>query len=389
MTLRLNGVKRLPSSAWLTCVICARTVETTEMPMLEPTLRTRLNRPVPSVRKWDRGWRRQASYSGTKTSPRPRPWTTPRVMIGPSSIMTVEKPDHLPERIGRQRQPDEDEDARVDHAHQPPDDDHRDHRADAARRHDQAGGDHRIAEQVLQHRRQQRQAGQQHDADDEDEDQRRSTKLRSRNMREVDERMLRRQRMDDEHPRARDRQAELDPDLGRVEPVELRRRGRASSAARRSPSDSMAKPKKSKRALARRLARAGRRQHAEKARMPTGRLMKNTQRQLKFSVSQPPSVGPMIGADHDARAPDGHRLAVAFARVDVEQHGLRQRHQRRAEDALQQRGTAPSPAGCVAMPQSDRGDGEAGDRRSGTARLRPKRSASQPVSGVMIAAATM
>ena len=29
--------------------------------------------------------------------------------------------------------------------------------------------------------------------------------------------------------------------------------------------------------------------------MPTGRLMKNTQRQLKLSVSQPPSVGPMIG----------------------------------------------------------------------------------------------
>ena len=32
-----------------------------------------------------------------------------------------------------------------------------------------------------------------------------------------------------------------------------------------------------------------------KARMPTGRLMKNTQRQLKVSVSQPPSVGPTIG----------------------------------------------------------------------------------------------
>ena len=34
-------------------------------------------------------------------------------------------------------------------------------------------GDHRIAHQVLQHRRQQRQAGEQDDADDEDEDQRR------------------------------------------------------------------------------------------------------------------------------------------------------------------------------------------------------------------------
>ena len=30
-------------------------------------------------------------------------------------------------------------------------------------------------------------------------------------------------------------------------------------------------------------------------RMPKGRLTKNTQRQEKLSVSQPPSVGPMIG----------------------------------------------------------------------------------------------
>ena len=31
------------------------------------------------------------------------------------------------------------------------------------------------------------------------------------------------------------------------------------------------------------------------ANRPTGRLMKNTQRQSKFSVSQPPSIGPRIG----------------------------------------------------------------------------------------------
>ncbi len=34
---------------------------------------------------------------------------------------------------------------------------------------------------------------------------------------------------------------------------------------------------------------------AAKARMPIGRLMKNTQRQEKLSVSQPPSTGPKIG----------------------------------------------------------------------------------------------
>ena len=30
--------------------------------------------------------------------------------------------------------------------------------------------------------------------------------------------------------------------------------------------------------------------------MPTGTLMRNTQRQLKLSVMNPPSVGPMAGA---------------------------------------------------------------------------------------------
>ena len=32
-----------------------------------------------------------------------------------------------------------------------------------------------------------------------------------------------------------------------------------------------------------------------RAKAPTGTLMKNTQRQSKFSVSQPPSIGPRIG----------------------------------------------------------------------------------------------
>ncbi len=36
-------------------------------------------------------------------------------------------------------------------------------------------------------------------------------------------------------------------------------------------------------------------QMPEKASTPTGTLMKKTQRQLKLSVSQPPSVGPRIG----------------------------------------------------------------------------------------------
>ena len=86
------------------------------------------------------------------------------------------------------------------------------------------------------------------------------------------------------------------------------------------------------------------------------------------------------------------QIAIAWPcrslRVDVEQDRLRQRHQRRAEDALQQAEDhhLRQAAGDAAQ---HRGDGEAGDARSGTARLRPIRSASQPVSGVAMAAATM
>ena len=42
--------------------------------------------------------------------------------------------------------------------------------------------------------------------------------------------------------------------------------------------------------------------------------MKKIQRQEKLSVIQPPSVGPMIGADHDAHAVDRHRHAVLSPR---------------------------------------------------------------------------
>ena len=41
-------------------------------------------------------------------------------------------------------------------------------------------------------------------------------------------------------------------------------------------------------------------------------------------------------AQYDTHAPDRHRLGVPVRRIDLQQHGLRQGHQRRARDALQQ-----------------------------------------------------
>ena len=56
--------------------------------------------------------------------------------------------------------------------------------------------------------------------------------------------------------------------------------------------------------------------------------------------------------DHHADAPDRHRGAALLGRVDVQHHRLRQRHQRRAEHALQQAEQRPSAVSVCAMPHS-------------------------------------
>ena len=51
-------------------------------------------------------------------------------------------------------------------------------------------------------------------------------------------------------------------------------------------------------------------------------------------MSQPPSVGPIVGPDHHAEAEQRHRRTRFFGRKRLEQHRLRHRHQRAAADAL-------------------------------------------------------
>ena len=59
-------------------------------------------------------------------------------------------------------------------------------------------------------------------------------------------------------------------------------------------------------------------------------------------VGQPAAEhGAQDRADHHAAAEQRHRLAVLLARVDVEQGRLGERHDERAADALEARGTAP------------------------------------------------
>ena len=95
-------------------------------------------------------------------------------------------------------------------------------------------------------------------------------------------------------------------------------------------------------------------------------------------------IGPtMIPAPQIAIA-----LPCSSLRVDVEQHRLRQRHQRGAEDALQQCGRAPSRSRLVAIPQSIEVTTKPATEAMKSSRS-PIRSESQPVTGVMIAEATM
>ena len=121
--------------------------------------------------------------------------------------------------------------------------------------------------------------------------------------------------------------------------------------------------------------------------MPTGRLTKNTKRQLKVSVSQPPSVGPMIGPTM-MPAP---QIAIAWP---CSSFGLMLR------STVWESGTSAAPnrpcstrkriisSRLVAKPQAIEATTKPAVETMNSSRS-PKRSESQPVTGVMIAAATM
>jgi hypothetical protein len=90
--------------------------------------------------------------------------------------------------------------------------------------------------------------------------------------------------------------------------------------------------------------------------------------------------------DHGSGTPYRHRLAMPLGRVDAQQHGLRQWHQCRAAYPLQQ-AKEDHLGKAVGQAAQRRGHGKAGDRDQKDPF--DAEGASQPVSGVMIAAATI
>ena len=124
-----------------------------------------------------------------------------------------------------------------------------------------------------------------------------------------------------------------------------------------------------------------------KARMPTGRLTRNTARQLNDSVSQPPSVGPMIGPIM-MPAPKIAIACPSFSR------GLMSSRMACASGTIM---APPTPwitrnsticSRLVAMPHNTDAAVKLATASSSSI-LRPRRSDSQPVSGVAMAEATM
>ena len=151
----LNGVMCSASEACDVCVLRVSSVSTTEMPMLEPRLRDRLNMAVPSLRREDfnvaKATRRERheDHSGTASLRDARPHHGVHVHLQIESR-------HLPGREGGQRESGTDDEAHIDDIREARDDEHRDQGTQAARRGDQTGRDDRIVHEVLQQRRQQR-----------------------------------------------------------------------------------------------------------------------------------------------------------------------------------------------------------------------------------------
>ncbi len=121
--------------------------------------------------------------------------------------------------------------------------------------------------------------------------------------------------------------------------------------------------------------------------MPTGRLMKNTQRQSSVSVSQPPSVGPMIGptmmpAPHIAIAEPCRSFGLMSSRkvCDSGTIAAPNRPCSRRKNTMDSRfHDRPQAIELTVKPTIEVKNSS----------RRPMRSDSHPVTGVMMAAATM
>ena len=185
-------------SACATWVIRTSWQLTIEIPTEPPTLRARLSRLAAVVRSRGASVSKARLCSGTKISPRPRPWTTPLEITGPDGWSSA-KPVIIHSDTPISTTPRPTSKPRVDLAGQPARHQHRDQRADAARRGQEARLQHRIAVEILEQRRQQREAGEQQHAGHRHEQQA-SREIAVGEHAAFEQRLARGHDVDDEHP---------------------------------------------------------------------------------------------------------------------------------------------------------------------------------------------
>ena len=137
--------------------------------MLPPRLRIRLKIAVPCVRICRGKVEKRDDAERHEDEAEAKALQQPGEMIGPIPMYS-ENPVICHIEIAVSSKPDQDDQPGVDAADQPGDEEHRDHRADAARRRHQPGRHHRIVHQILQHRRQQGHGPVERDADQEHQD---------------------------------------------------------------------------------------------------------------------------------------------------------------------------------------------------------------------------
>ena len=130
----------------------------TDTPIAAPMLRARLNNEAPSVRSITGSVAKATICSGMNRKPSPKPWTQmvtiSRVCETSGVHPVISHTDQTTHRM-----PTTHRDARIDTRGNAAGEHHRDHGADAARRHDQACRIDRVIGEVLQPGRHQRRTG--------------------------------------------------------------------------------------------------------------------------------------------------------------------------------------------------------------------------------------
>ena len=215
--------------------------------------------------------------------------------------------------------PGADEQARVHLAGHAPRDQHREQRADAARRRQEAGLEHGIAIQILQQRRQKCEPSeQQHAGHRHEDDAHREVAVGEDGA--LEQRSFGSEHVDQEHPSGADREPGFDDDFPAREPVLLLAAVEAHLQGGKSDREQRETEHVEPAVMSFGLRHEpGHDQDAQDA----DRKVDQEHPAPVVIVGQPAAEHrPEDRPDHDAAAEQRHRLAVLLARVDVEQRRL-------------------------------------------------------------------